>query len=87
MSRFSLKSSAGKTQKVVFHLLSNLIFRKLFVNGNNSRNGTLWLLMVNNHWHTAYSPWLSYRVARNFCETKLVDRQNNFELHLGGHTC
>ena len=33
MFRCSRKFSGGTTQKVVFHLLSNLIFRKLFVDG------------------------------------------------------
>ena len=33
MLRCSRKFSAGTTQKVVFHLISNRIFRKLFVNG------------------------------------------------------
>ena len=33
MFRCSRKSSAGTTQKVVFHLLSNRIFRRLIVNG------------------------------------------------------
>ena len=31
--RYSRKFSDGTTQKVVFHFLTNRIFRKLFVNG------------------------------------------------------
>ena len=34
MFRCSRKFSAGMTQKVVFHLLSNWIFQKILVNGN-----------------------------------------------------
>ena len=36
MSRYFGKFSAGTTQKVVFHLLPNRIFRKLFVNCEQS---------------------------------------------------
>ena len=36
MFRCSLKFSAGTIQKVVFHLLSNRIFQKRFVNGKSN---------------------------------------------------
>ena len=38
MFRCSRKFSTGKTQKVLFHLLSKRIFRKLFGNGKQPRN-------------------------------------------------
>ena len=42
MFRCSWKFSAGKTQRVMFHVLSNLIFRKLLVNSKQP----LWFTLV-----------------------------------------
>ena len=62
MFRCSRKFSAGTTQKVVFHLLFNWVFCKLFVNGKQP------LILV-----TGHSPSLEGLKRNSVASTKLVE--------------
>ena len=61
MFRCSRKFSAGTTQKVVFHLLFNRVFCKLFVNGKQP------LILF-----TGHSPSLEGLKRNSVASTKLV---------------